>query len=74
MILTDGTYVVSDRCIGELFAFGNRAGLRMEWFQWKRIPHYDILGGRVAARVAGDPEVELVDSRELVRRSVRWPG
>jgi len=72
VILTDGCHVVSDRSLGELYAFANRVGLRAEWFQWRRIPHYDILGDEIAQRVIEHGEVEVVKIRELVKRAVRW--
>jgi Protein of unknown function (DUF4031) len=62
-------HMVSDRSVEELHAFASGMGLRREWFQGGRLPHYDLRppGRRVAVRRGA----EEVGSRELVRRMAR---
>ena len=71
MILIDNKgHVVSDKSLDELHRFANRIGLKREWFQNKRIPHYDVTTERMIqnARVAG---AYMVTSVEIVRRAIR---
>lgn len=43
MILIDDIgHLVSDTCEEELHRFALRLGLRREWYQDKRLPHYDV--------------------------------
>jgi menaquinone-dependent protoporphyrinogen IX oxidase len=63
-------HLVSDTSIGELHAFAERLGLRREWLQRRSIPHYDLTGERYELALALG--AELISSRELVRRAVRW--
>lgn len=82
MLLTDGTHLVSDSDIIELHRFALRVGLKPEWFQGHRIPHYDIFG-KVAVTVggiiaidafekeSGEAGIEFVSTRELVKRALR---
>jgi menaquinone-dependent protoporphyrinogen IX oxidase len=67
-------HLVSDTSIAELHAFAGHLGMRREWFQRRSIPHYDLTGERYDLALAMG--AELVSSRELVRRAVRWdiPG
>lgn len=37
--------------LDELHAFAKRIGLRREWFQDKRLPHYDLTASRRAVAV-----------------------
>lgn len=69
MILTDGVHLVSDKDVPELHMFARRLGLKLEWFQEGRIPHYDIFG-RVAMNAA-EAGIEFVSTRELVKRAAR---
>lgn len=60
-------HMTSDASLEELHAFAARLGLRREWFQDGRHPHYDIvLSNRRRAVAWGAREV---NSRELVRGS-----
>ena len=46
--------------IHELHAFAIRLGLRREWFQDKRLPHYDLTASkRAKALAAGAQKMEL---------------
>ncbi len=63
-------HLVSDTSIEELHAFAENLGMRREWFQRRSIPHYDLTGERYDLALAMG--AELVSSRELVRRAVRW--
>ena len=63
-------HLVSDTSIAELHAFAGHLGMRREWFQRRSIPHYDLTGERYDLALAMG--AELVSSRELVRRAVRW--
>ena len=63
-------HLVSDSSIEELHAFAERLGLRREWLQRRSIPHYDLTGERYELALAMG--AELISSRELVRRAVRW--
>jgi hypothetical protein len=58
----------------ELHAFAKRIGLRREWFQDKRLPHYDLNPGRYAKAVAAGV-IEL-DRRTAVMfwRAKGWSG
>jgi len=52
MILVDSLFItvrkrrwchmVSDTSLEELHAFAKKLGLKREWFQDKKVPHYDI--------------------------------
>ena len=67
MILLDPQgHLASDESATELHAFAARIGLRRAWFQDKRIPHYDLTGGKLRLALAAG--AESVSSRELVRR------
>ena len=43
MIYTDGTHLVADT-LTELHKFARIIGMKREWFQSGRLPHYDIWG------------------------------
>jgi len=68
MILTDGTHLVSDKSVEELHDFAKRIKLKREWFQDKRVPHYDLFGNKVKrAEMAG---AKRVSAMELVRKLI----
>jgi hypothetical protein len=71
MILIDNKgHIVSDKSFDELHKFAQRIGLKREWFQKKRIPHYDATTESMIqkAKIAG---AYLVTSVEIVRRAIR---
>lgn len=49
MIYTDGVHLAADT-LDELHAFARRLGLRREWFQDGRHPHYDLTTKRMALK------------------------
>lgn len=49
--------------VAELHVFAARIGMKREWFQGKKTPHYDLTESRRAAAVA-------LGARELSRREV----
>jgi len=63
-------HLVSDASLEELHLFSENLGMRREWFQRRSIPHYDLTGERYDLALTRG--AELVSSRELVRRAVRW--
>jgi hypothetical protein len=72
MILTDGTHLVSDTSIVELHTFAIGMRLSPWWFQGAghTIPHYDIRG-KYAQKIVEHDDVEVVTTREIVKRAVR---
>jgi len=64
MVYTDGTHLIADN-EAELHAFARKIGLKPEWFQNHRIPHYDLMGCKVS-RALKEGAV-LKDKREIVR-------
>jgi len=51
----------------ELHAFAKKIGLKEEWYQDKRLPHYDVWGSMV--KHALDGGAEQISYREMVQRS-----
>ncbi|MBU2249467.1 MAG: DUF4031 domain-containing protein [Gammaproteobacteria bacterium] len=49
MILTDGIHLATTGTIEELHNFATKIGLKKEWFQNHRRPHYDLTTARMAA-------------------------
>jgi hypothetical protein len=72
MIYTDGKHLVADS-IEELHTFAKEAGLRKEWFQNKRIPHYDITTVRKLNKVLS-MGAELITTREIIVIKLKWLG
>lgn len=66
MILTDGVHLVSNVSEEELHAFASSMGLKKEWFQFGRHPHYDLTTKRASNRaiVYG---AKYVTTRELLK-------
>lgn len=55
----------------ELHAFAKRIGMKREWFQDGRVPHYDLTPGRRAeAKLAG---AVFVSAKEQARRRLEGP-
>jgi hypothetical protein len=63
-------HLVSDTSLDELHEFAASLGVRREYFQSKRVPHYDLTGEVYELALARG--AQLVSSREVVRRAVRW--
>ncbi len=70
MILTDGLHLVSDTSLEELHSFAQSIGLKREWYQDHRHPHYDIMATWRLNRALAAGAVK-VQSREIVRRNIR---
>jgi hypothetical protein len=52
--------------VEELHDFARRIGLKREWFQGTRIPHYDVAPGKWQQAVRCG--AELVDTKAYLRR------
>jgi hypothetical protein len=66
MIYTDGTHLISDHSPEELHRFAQGIGLRREWFQDHRRPHYDILSSQIRKRALRAGAM-MVGRKQLVR-------
>lgn len=64
-VYTDGVHLVSDD-LDELHAFAARLGLKREWFQDHRHPHYDLTTQRKRDEALRRGAVK-VSSRELIK-------
>ncbi len=67
MLFTDRKgHLVSNLSLQELHDFAAGIGLKLEWFQNKRVPHYDLITPRMRQKAlrAG---ATLCGSREIVR-------
>lgn len=62
-------HMVSDTSLDELHTFAASIGLRREWFQNKRIPHYDLTTQRMRAKAIRSGAVP-VGSKDIVRKAV----
>ena len=62
-IYTDGTHLTADT-LDELHQFAKSIGLKREWFQDHRHPHYDLKGSK--RRAAIDAGAKLVGVRAMV--------
>jgi hypothetical protein len=73
MILFDGVHLVSDLSLDELHKFANspRIGLKREWFQDRRYPHYDVFGCKVLTVQKVLPPDQLVRTQEIIKRVMR---
>lgn len=54
--------------LDELHAFAKRIGMRREWFQDKRVPHYDLTPAKRAAALAAG--AAFVPAKEQARRRI----
>jgi len=71
MILIDNKgHIVSDKSLDELHRFAKRIGIKREWFQKKRIPHYDATTEKKIEHALYSG-AHMVSSVEIVRRAVR---
>ena len=70
MIMTDGTHLVATESLDELHAFARTIGLKQNWFQNHRIPHYDLFGWRIL-REALEAGAQMSDPRDLVSFAYR---
>jgi hypothetical protein len=68
-VRTDGTHLVADSLV-ELHKFAASIGLKREWFQNHRIPHYDLTTHRMG-RKAEQAGAVRVTSKEIVLRHWR---
>lgn len=66
MIYTDGVHLIATCGTEELHQFAEKIGLKREWFQDHRHPHYDLLSQRIKARALREG-ARLVDKKRLVR-------
>jgi len=69
MVYTDGVHLVADSLI-ELHQFARKIGLKKEWFQDKRIPHYDLTTTTKRLKAIGHGAA-LVTERDIVKRRER---
>ncbi|MFW5962575.1 MAG: DUF4031 domain-containing protein [bacterium] len=65
MVYTDGVHLITDGEIEELHKFAQKIGLKREWFQNKKKPHYDLFGGKRQKAVKAGAIV--VSSREIIK-------
>jgi len=65
MIYTDGTHIISDASLEELHVFARKIGLKRQWFQNHRHPHYDTTTKR-KSRLAVENGAVVCSTRELV--------
>ena len=72
MVYTDGVHLIADT-LEELHAFAREMGLKPEWFQQKRLKHYDLTTKRAVRRALSLGAV-MVDSKEIVRIAERVNG
>jgi hypothetical protein len=63
-VYTDGTHLIAAN-EKELHLFAIEIGLKFEWFQKKRLPHYDLTTVRMMNK-AIKAGAKLVTSRDIV--------
>lgn len=73
MIYTDGVHLVTDGELKELHMFALLLGLKPEWFQDKRLPHYDLTSKAMfdKARAGGAQYVTAKYIVEVMTRAER---
>ena len=64
-VYTDGKHLVAEN-VDELHDFAAAMGLKPEWFQDHRHPHYDLTTAR-AARWAEDAGAVRLSTRDIIR-------
>lgn len=62
-------HLVSDESLDELHAFAEQLGLKRQWFQDKRIPHYDLTPSK--RRLAIQNGATEVTDKEFMARCLR---
>jgi len=67
MIYTDGVHLVTTGSIEDLHSFAAGIGLKREWFQEHRHPHYDILSRKIRSNALRNGAI-LIDKKTLVRK------
>lgn len=65
MIYMDGVHLVTDGDLEKLHQFAAEIGLKREWFQDKKHPHYDLLSRNMRQK-ANRAGAKKVDSKALV--------
>jgi hypothetical protein len=65
MVYCDGIHLVADR-IQEVHEFAKRIGLKKEWFQNKKYPHYDLTTKRMFNK-ALKYGAKFVSTKELIK-------
>lgn len=63
MVYTDKKHLVSND-IDELYQFAQSIGLKPEWFQEHRHPHYDLMGCKIQQAI--DAGAVVVSTRILI--------
>jgi len=58
-------HMVSDESEEDLHDFAKRLGLKREWYQDERLPHYDVTTNRLREK-AQNMGAALVSSKEIV--------
>lgn len=70
MILMDKAgHLASDVSLEELHRFARRLGLKRQWFQDGKHPHYDLTTVQIRGK-ASSMGAETVTSRELILRGI----
>jgi len=70
VILDKKGHLCSTSSLDELHLFASKLGMKREWFQDKRIPHYDLITERMK-RKAVKLGARLVSSKTIVKNSIR---
>ncbi len=63
-------HLVSSASLGELHSFARRIGLKREWFQNKRIPHYDLTTRGMIDKAVRNG-AEPCGSKDIVKKAWR---
>jgi len=63
-VYTDGVHLMASSP-DELHAFARKIGLKKEWYQDHRIPHYDLMRGKKQKAIQAG--AILVETKQLLR-------
>lgn len=68
LIAWDGVHLASPD-VNELHRFAESVGLKRCWFEGARKahPHYDCKNPQIMSKILASPEVQVVNTRELIR-------